>query len=131
MEANIMSEVNEKFNTIMPETTDRVLCVQIDRLISEVGYKENFLPRLEKMIEKYGEIRLLVNYLNFEGWENDAAREDMFSSVSLGRKVKKMALVNTPESEIFRRTMIEENISGETKLFSEEQLQDAIEWVKS
>ena len=126
-----MSEVNEKFNTIMPETTDRVLCVQIDRLISEVGYKENFLPRLEKMIEKYGEIRLLVNYLNFEGWENDAAREDMFSSVSLGRKVKKMALVNTPESEIFRRTMIEENISGETKLFSEEQLQDAIEWVKS
>jgi len=126
-----MSEVNEKFNTIMPETTDRVLCVQIDRLISEEGYKENFLPRLEKMIEKYGEIRLLVNYLNFEGWENDAAREDMFSSVAFGRKVKKMAFVNTPESEIFRRTMIEENISGETKLFSEEQLQDAIDWVKS
>ncbi len=126
-----MSEINEKFNTIMPETTDRVLCVQVDRIISEIGYKENFLPRLGKMIEQYGEIRLLVNYLKFEGWENDAAKEDMFSSVFLGRKVNKLAFVNTPESEIFRRTMIEENISGETKFFSEEQLQNALEWVKS
>ncbi len=126
-----MSEVNEKFNTIMPETTDRVLCIQVDRLISCEGYRENFIPRLEKMIEKYGEIRLLVNYLKFEGWENDAAKEDMFLSVSMGKKIKKLAFVNTPESEIFRRIMIEENISGETKLFSKDQLQEAIDWVKS
>lgn len=126
-----MSEVNEKFNTIMPETTDRVLCVQIDRLISEVGYKQNFLPRLEKMVNKFGEICLLVYYKNFKGWEHDAAKEDMVSYAQFGKKIKKYALVNPPESEIFRRKMIDENISGETRIFSEEQLQEAIEWVKS
>ena len=95
-----MPDINEKFNTIMPETTDKVLCIQVDKVISEEGYQQNFLPRIEKMIETYGEIRLLVHYLSFKGWEHDAAKEDMATFALLGKKLKKFALVNPPESEI-------------------------------
>lgn len=126
-----MSTDNEKFNTIMPDTTDQVLCVQVDKVFSEEGYKENFLPRINTMIEKYGEIRVLLNYVDFKGWEHDAAKEDMVSSAALGNKLKKFALVNPPESEIFQRSMKSELMSGETKFFAKDQLEEAIEWVKS
>ncbi len=126
-----MSTDNEKFNTIMPETTDKVLCVQVDKVFSEEGYKENFLPRVKMMIEKYGEIRVLLNYVEFKGWEHNAAKEDMVSSAALGSKLKKLALVNPPESEIFHRSMKSDILSGETKVFATEKLNEALEWIKS
>ena len=47
------------------------------------------------------------------------------------RSLKKLALVNPPESEIFRRLVKKDAFVGEMKLFNEADLQNAIEWVKS
>ncbi len=55
----------------------------------------------------------------------------MVSSAQLGNKVKKFALVNPPESEIFQRSMKKELMTGETKFFSDDQLHDALDWIKS
>ncbi len=126
-----MTEANEKYNIVMPETTDRVLCMKIDRVISEDGYKDNFLPRIEAMAEKYNEIRILIYYKDFKGWEFDAAKADMFAAAMLGKKLKKAALINPPESELFQRSMKQALFSGEMKLFTEDKLDDALEWVKA
>jgi hypothetical protein len=126
-----MTNQNDKYNIVMPQTTDRVLCMQVDKTISEEGYRDNFLPKLQDMIEKYGEIRLLIYYREFKGWEQAAAKEDMLSSVKFGQKVKKLAMVNPPETEIFRSKISESNLSGETKAFKEKDLEKAIEWVNA
>jgi hypothetical protein len=75
--------MNDKFNTIMPETTDRTLCMMVDRPISADGYKENFLPRVKNMLERYGEIRCLIYFKNYQGWEEAAAAMNFSASIDV------------------------------------------------
>lgn len=124
-----MTDNSEKYNVIMPQTTDKVLCIQIEKVISSEGYAENFLPRIKEMYQKHGEIRILLYYKNFLGWEPDAAKQDMFASADFGSKIPKIAFVNPPESEIFHRMMKKEFFAGEMKFFNENELDDALEWV--
>jgi hypothetical protein len=121
----------EKYNTIMPESTDRVLCVRVHKVISSEGYEKNFLPHIKTMLEKHNEIRLVIHYENFQGWEYDAAKEDMVAFVELGSKIIKCALVNPPESEVFRRALKKDGYKGEIKLFKNSDLEQAIEWAKA
>lgn len=124
-----MPEHNDKFNSIMPQTTDKVLCIEVDRVISAEGYAENFLPRAKEMIARHGELRVLVNYKNFKGWEAEAAKMDMMAAANMGKHLKKAALVNPPKSEIFQRKMKDAIMSGEFKFFNEDEFDRALTWV--
>ncbi len=126
-----MTNNNDKYNVIMPQTDDRTLCIQIERTISSEGYEENFLPRINKMVAEYGEIRVLIYYKKFQGWEEEAAKNDMETTARFGRKIVKMALVNPPEKVMFKSAIKKPILAGEVKSFDEEDLNKAIEWVKS
>jgi hypothetical protein len=121
---------NEKFNTIMPETTDRELCVMVDKPVSAEGYRENFLPRAEKMIAQFGELRFLVYFKKYQGWEEEAAMMDFAATHTIGNKIRRFAIVNPPQKYLALHTLRSPMLSGETRIFSETELQDAITWVK-
>lgn len=122
--------MSEKFNTIMPETTDRVLCVMVDKPVSAEGYKENFLPRIEKMIATYGEIRCLVYFKHYQGWEEEAAALDFTMTAKLGNKLKRFALVNPPQKILALHSLRKPLITGETRSFNETELAEALLWVQ-
>ncbi len=122
---------NDKYQTIMPETDDRVLCVQVDKPISRIGYEENFLPRIERMLRQNDELRILIYYKDYQGWEKEAAQNDMEAVLVYGKKVRKLALVNPPDREVFRREFKKPLIAGELVFFKEEELSDAISWVRT
>ncbi len=123
--------MNEKYNTVMPETDDYTICMQVDKPISKEGYRDNFMPRLREMMDKHGELRILVYFKKYDGWEEQAAGFDIETTVNYGKFVKKMAFVNPPEKMIFNNKIREPLISGELEYFSEEDLKKAIKWVKS
>ena len=123
--------MNEKYNTVMPETDDRVICMQVDKPISKEGYRDNFMPRLRAMMDLHGEIRILVYFKQYDGWEEQAAGFDIETSVQYGKYVKKLAFVNPPEKMIFSYKSREPMIHGEMEYFDEEDLNKAIKWVKS
>ncbi|MGH1455986.1 MAG: STAS/SEC14 domain-containing protein [Alphaproteobacteria bacterium] len=122
---------NKKFNTIMPQTTDRVLCIEIDKLITAEGYAQNFLPKLKSMIEKHGELRLLINYKEFKGWEKNAAQMDLETSAKHAKNLKKLALINAPEKEIFQKTLKKDIMGGDVKFFKNTEFDKALEWVSN
>ena len=124
-------EINNKFNKIMPETDDRVLCVEIIKPISDEGYELNFLAKLDKMLALHGEIRIVIYYSDYKGWEPEAALNDMNATLKYGKNVKKLALVNPPEREIFQRKIKQSLVKGEIQYFNKENLQGAIKWAKS
>ncbi len=126
-----MNAHNKKYNTIMPQTTDRVICIEVDKPISKEGYEENFLPRVVEMIKKHGEIRILVHYKEFHGWEESAAKLDLQASAEYHSKLKKIALVNTPEKEIFHRKFKQKILGGDVQFFNKDELEKAIEWVSN
>lgn len=122
--------MNEKFNTVMPETTDRVLCMMVDKPVSGEGYRENFLPRAQKIIETHGALSLLVYFKDYKGWEEDAAMMDFAASQSIGGKIHRMAMVNPPPKMIALEKLRKPLVSGETRIFSESELDIALVWVK-
>ena len=120
-----------KYNIVMPETNDRVLCLQVEKPISPEGYSENFVPRIRAMLEKHGGIRLLVYYKEHKGWEAQAALMEMGGVAEFGSRVVKFALVNPPKRDMLRYNVQKPLISGETRVFEEDALADALEWVKA
>lgn len=123
--------MNEKYNTVMPETDDRTLCMQIDKPISKEGYRDNFIPRIKEIIDKHGEIRILIYFKQYDGWEEQAAGFDIETTVQYGRYVKKLAFINPSEKMIFNNKIREPLIKGDTEYFEEEDLDKAIKWVKN
>lgn len=123
--------MNDKFNIIMDETEGSTLCVQVEKVISAEGYAENFLPRINEIVQKHGELNILIYYKSYKGWEEDAAKQDMVTSALFSKNLKKLALVNPPEKEVFQRTLKNALSKTELKLFNEEDLQKALEWVKA
>lgn len=122
--------MSEKFNTIMPETTDRVLCIMVDKPVSAEGYTQNFLPRIEEMITHHGEIRLLVYFKNYQGWEEEAALIDFTMTPKLGSHVKRFAMVNPPQKLLALLNLKKPLITGETHSFNETELDEALLWVQ-
>lgn len=123
--------MEHKFNTVMDETDDRAVCIMVDKPISPEGYQQNFMPRVRDLLKNNGEIRILIYYKEFKGWEEEATKFDAEALVQYGQHVKKLAFVNPPEKEVFHKKMVSPLIKGEIKFFSEEELDDALSWVKA
>lgn len=121
--------MNEKFNTIMPETTDKVLCIMVDRQMSTEGYRDNFLPRIEKMLSQYGELRILAYFKNYQGWEEEAAAMDFAATQTVTSKLRKCALINPPSTMLALTKLRKPLTLGETRVFPEEELPQALAWI--
>lgn len=126
-----MSEAAAKYNTVMPETDDRTVCMEVDKPISLEGYKDNFLPHVENIMEKHGELRILVYFKEYKGWEEEAAKFDIEQTLHYGKHITKLAYVNPPEKIIFANKVRKPLIKGEIKFFEEKELSKAIDWVKA
>ncbi|QQG36281.1 MAG: STAS/SEC14 domain-containing protein [Micavibrio aeruginosavorus] len=122
--------MNEKFNIIMPETTDRVLCIMVDKPVSVEGYTQNFLPRVEEMAARHGEVRLLVYFKNYQGWEEEAALLDLNMTPKLGGYVRRFAMVNPPQKLLALLNLKKPLITGKTRSFNEAELDKALAWVQ-
>lgn len=122
---------NPKFNPIMDESDDRAVCISVEKPISHEGYTENFLPRLDDMIQKHGEARVLVHFKEYKGWEENAAMEDMVAFLNYGQRVRKIALVNAPETKKRHLQLAKTLIAGDVEFFDTEHLPNAIDWVKA
>lgn len=124
------NEINYS-NAFMPESNDRCMCVMASGVVTLEGYTTEYIPRVRKMVETYGEIRLLVYYKDFKGWKEDAALLALGDPQNTRQYIKKLAMVNAPESELARMALVGHYPSGSAKIFSESELQAALKWVKS
>lgn len=81
---------------IMPESNDRALCFVVDGPMLAEEY-ELAGKYIDAMLENQGELRILVYFKNFIGWEEAAARTDMGFSLRYGSRITKLAAVRPPE----------------------------------
>lgn len=122
--------MNEKFNTIMPESEGCVLCYMVDKPISASGYQENYLRRAREILEQYGDLRVLVYFKEYQGWEKEAAAMDFAQGHDHYARMSKIALVNPPPNLITLSELRKDIIKTPTRFFNENELQDALRWIK-
>jgi hypothetical protein len=120
----------QHYNEVMPETDDRHLFMKIDKPITEEGYRMNFMARIEEMVARHGEVRMLLWYKNYEGWEKEAAKLDIETTVIHRDKLVKCAMVNPPQKEILQKKIKQVFMSGEIRFFAEEDLDEAAQWLR-
>jgi hypothetical protein len=120
-----------QFNEIMPETDDRVICVRVDKPISGEGYKTQFLPLVQKMATDHGEIRLVILFEKFQGWEEEASMADLASTVFLAQHLKKLAIVNLPDKMVQYIGMRQAALKTDLRIFDASQFQDALNWART
>ncbi|MCU7959560.1 MAG: STAS/SEC14 domain-containing protein [gamma proteobacterium symbiont of Bathyaustriella thionipta] len=90
---------------------------------------ELFVPMLEEAINqvKQPQIKVLVDALEFEGWEMRAAWDDFKLGLQHGRQFSKIALLGNKPWEKFAAKLAHWFIGGEARYF--ENTEEAISWL--
>ncbi len=116
---------------IMSQSSKNVLGLKASGMLTDADYRETLVPQLESAFEKHGRLRLLF-YMDefFEGWNLEAAWDD----VSLGLKhradFEKIALVGGPAWVRWAFKLSAFLMKGEIKDFGADELEAAWKWVR-
>ncbi len=100
--------------------------------IGKLGAEDyaTFLPQLEELIRRHGRISLLVELIDFEGWDSKAAWEDFRFGLGHDRDFERIAIVGDSKWEqamvalanLFTRTRM--------KFFRREDIDQAWSWLE-
>lgn len=117
--------------TILPETTGYTLAIKASGRLSAENYDTVFLPIMEKLINRYGQIRLVMQFdEKFEGWEPGAMWDDAKFGLKHRKDFKRIAIVGAPKWAEWSSKVAAQLIDGELKTYPTDDLLEAIVWVK-
>lgn len=117
---------------ILPESQGNVIGVKISGRITTREYEETIIPRLEAVLKEHGKARFMyVVDEGFEGAEAGAVWDDTKLGIKHRHDLEKLAMVGGAKWMEWLTKLFAKFISGETRTFPLEQLQDAWVWLKS
>jgi hypothetical protein len=117
---------------IMPESHGKILSVKVSGKLTDVDYKEIFVPKSEELVKQFGKIRMVVHMAkDFNGWEPHAAWDDAVFGIKHRNDFEKFAVVGGGDWMEWATKLASHFMSGEVRTFSEVQLQEALDWVVS
>ena len=116
---------------IMPESSDAVLVVKATGILTDADYKEIWIPKMEEVIKQFGKVKVLL-YMTEDcgGWQLHAAWDDAVFGLKNRRHFEKVAVVSASKWLEWASRLASHLIDGEAKTFSEDQLQEALYWIK-
>lgn len=74
------------------ETDGRVLKIELTGKLTKEDYGQ-FVPEVERLIKKYGKLRMLVDMHDFHGWTAGALWEDIKFDMKHFRDIERLAMV--------------------------------------
>jgi hypothetical protein len=117
---------------VMPESQGNVFGIKMSGKVTAQEYEDVIIPGLEAVFQEHGKARLM--YLLDEGFQGAEAGA-MWDDTKLGFKHRKdfdkLALVGGSKWMEWLTKLAAKFISGETRVFPAEQLQEAWDWLKS
>ena len=105
-----------------------VLEVDLHGKLSRPDY-EWFTPETEKLILKYGKIRVLVTMHNFEGWDATAVWEDMKWNAKHFSQIERLAIVGKTTWHRLMTGFARPFTSTQVRYFTPEELSEARAWL--
>ena len=117
---------------IQPESQGNILAIKASGKLTDHDYKDILFPHLEALIKEHDKVRLLFFMAeDFHGWQMEAAWDDISILGKYKDKLDKLAIVGGPKWVEWSVKLGKHFLKEQLKTFSEEQLQDAWDWVKS
>jgi hypothetical protein len=114
---------------ILPQSTGNVVAIRVNGKLVHQDYQQ-FLPRLESVLEQYGSVRCYCEMVNFEGFTWRAMLDEMKFDVTHWNKIERCALVGhaswNPWMTRFAQMLFG---SARVKSFTPDQAGQAWSWV--
>ena len=117
---------------LMPESEHNTLCLALQGTVKYEDYAAIFRGQIEETLRENDNFNILIYYSPaFQGWERDAADMSLQTIIDYGSKIHKLAHVNPPEKRVLMQKLAPTLFSGESKNFTGEELDSALNWIKS
>ncbi len=117
---------------IMSESSGPVLAVKATGILTDADYKDIWIPKMKEIIKEFGEVKVLLHMTeDCGGWQLHAAWDDAVFGLKNRRHFEKVAVVSASKWVEWGVRLASYLIEGEAKTFSEDQLQEALDWIKA
>lgn len=116
---------------ILPESSDNTLCVRIEGVAREED-SGLFYKAFRERVEKNGYCNVCVIYdEGFQGWTEEAADNSLKNVIAIAPYVRKVALVNPPDSRRLMVTLLKPMGAAEVRYYDLGEEQQAFTWIKT
>ncbi len=117
---------------IMSESEGDVLAIRMTGKLTDDDYNNILAPAMEGLIEKHGKVKVLCHFdEDFEGWEAGAMWSDTKFGIRHRKDFLKLAVVGGPKWITWGTKVFAPIVKGEVRTFGHEELDAAMEWLKS
>lgn len=109
-----------------------VICIKMSGIIDHTSFAQHLLPRMKKSYELHSEVRLMVSYEGYKGWNSDSFADDTLQMSPYRHHIKKLALINAPHEVLgFPIKQLEKNAPNAIRYFNSDQIEEALLWANS
>ena len=116
----------------MPESNANVVGIKAGGRLTDADYKEVLIPRLEALFDAHGTLDLLILFdESFEGWDLEAAWDDLSLGLRHRADFRKLALVGAPRWVELTMRLSAFLMKGETRMFPADRRDEAWRWVRA
>jgi len=116
---------------VMSESTERMLAVKATGTLTDIDYKDTWIPALQKIIDEFEVANVLLYMDNdFKGWDLKAMWEDTKFGIKHRNDFAKVAIVGGPGWVKWGVKLGEMMMDCEVKNYESDKLTEAIEWAK-
>jgi len=117
---------------ILPESEGPFIGLKIKGELTHKAYQAT-IPVLEKKINQYGKISLLLDLKGFKGWQMQAAIDDIRFAFKHRKDIRRVALVFEEQADLWACAVDQpfaRGVQGKEKGFPASQIKQAWKWLK-
>lgn len=106
----------------------QIIVITITGKLEKEDY-EHFVPELERLMQSYDKIRMLVELVDFEGWSVAAAWEDTKFGLRHFNDIERLAFVGDKQWEQGLAAFCKVFTTADVRYFDASKKEDAILWI--
>ncbi len=108
-----------------------VICFELDGYVTHADHTKFLVEPLRETVKTQGRYRVLMIYKpTFEGWEPEAAQDNMDIVLEFMPFCDRAAYVNPPKKKILQMKITEPLINFDIRYFESGQTDEALAWLK-
>lgn len=114
---------------ILDESSGNVIGLRVSGMLHEEDY-EAMIAVLKKRIDEYGDIHVLFEMKDFEGWTPKALWEDVKFDVKYNRQITRAAVVGDKTWEKWMTQLMKPFAYAEVRYFDQAKRDAAWDWIR-
>jgi nucleotide-binding universal stress UspA family protein len=113
----------------IPVQEDNIVAFRLSGKLNHADYQA-FLPRLEELIKVHGRLSVLLELVDFHGWDLDAALDEFRFGMQHQGDFKRIAIVGRGALQHWMALMAKPFTSAEVHFFKQDQRGEAWDWLR-